>query len=249
MELHSVKTTLISELSSAMQNTIRDMIKQTVLPGLQSMISESIRQLASELSQAIVDSSFRNQPSMDLIIATIQRDLEDLRIKLSSIPTTAEICSLLKDFNIQNTNASDSCLETSSTHTRERIQALINSGANMQALIEVLEQGNLQLLEWSLNILDITALAPSMPPQVALSLIQQITHDLSSLAEIKLQWLSEVMAEFDARSLQDPELIQTSVTVLTEAATNLKTQLDETPPNSSIYKQLKLVLRLVRAAI
>ena len=150
---------------------------------------------------------------------------------------------------MQNTNTSDSCLESSSARTQKRIQALIDSGENMQALIEVLEQGNLQLLEWSLNLLDITALAPSMPPQVALSLIQQITHDLSSLTELKLQWLSEVMAEFDAHSLQDSELIQTSLTVLTEAATNLKTQLDATPPNSSIYKQLKLVLRLVRAAI
>jgi len=86
-------------------------------------------------------------------------------------------------------------------------------------------------------------------PAVILSLAQQLGCELSSSTDLKLSWLAEIFTVFDPRAGGDTAVATAVQSVLDEIFANLRVLFAETPASSTLHKQIKTVMRLVRMAM
>lgn len=177
-------------------------------------------------------------------LASTNERLQALGAVAEQLPTADQLRELLRPA------ARSEDKESAEVQAKARIESLIRSGDPREALVQVLEEGSLPLLHWMLGALDASSVVRDLPVKVALSLIQQIGHELSSHTENKLSWLAEILAEFDPRtSAEDSSLAQTVDAVLEEVFSNLRVLFAQTPASSALHKQTKLVMRLLRGAM
>lgn len=239
-----VQPELISSLTQAIENSIRATFEKQWLKGVQDTITTSISQLSDRISQAILDASQTNHRMVMRELVATNEKLQLLTSMIEGLPSSDQLQGLLHIPTQAGHKTSDEA------QIRERVKSLIQDGNPQEALIQVLEKGSLPLLNWALEILDVSLVVKDLPLKAAVSLIQQIGHDLSSQTEIKLSWLSEILAEFDPRTpSEEPSLARTMDAVFEEVFSNLRVLFAQTPSSSALHKQTKLVMRLLRGAM
>lgn len=239
-----VQPELTSSLAQVVENSIRVTVEKQWLKGIQDTIAASISQLSDRISQAILDASQTNHRMVMRELVSINERLELQSSMIEALPSGDQLQGLLH----VPTQAEHKT--PNEAQIREQVTSLIQSGNAQEALIQVLEEGSLPLLNWALEILDVSLVVKDLPIKATLSLIQQIGHDLSSKTEIKLSWLSEILAEFDPRApSEEPSLAQTMDAVFEEVFSNLRVLFAQTPSPSALHKQTRLIMRLLRGAM
>ncbi|PJF16485.1 Enhancer of mRNA-decapping protein [Paramicrosporidium saccamoebae] len=231
-------------LRSSLDKSVKEAVENSLLPGLQAIMTDLVGQLSANLSQAIVDSTIEQYKVIMSELTQLRGTVVELQHCAFKLPSAQELAQSVSN----EIRQSFSPVAAPQLTRAEELDSQIRAGDGCMALIQLLEVGDIPMLNWILPRLDAASLleSPDMRPPVMLSLIQQLSFDLATLTEVKLDWLAELFTVMDPSISLDPKLADTCSTVLDELFSNLRVIFAETPSNSPVNKKVKTVMRLVR---
>jgi hypothetical protein len=240
----AVANQVSQSLRSSLDKSVKDAVENSLLPGLQSIMTDLVGQLSANLSQAIVDSTIEQYKVIMSEMKQLRETVIELQHCAFKLPSAQELAQSVSN----EIRQSFSPVAAPQLTRTDELDNQIRAGNGCMALIQLLEVGDIPMLNWILPRLDAATLleSPEMRPPVMLSLIQQLSFDLTTLTEVKLDWLAELFTVMDPSISLDPKLADTCFTVLDELFSNLRVIFAETPSNSSVNKKVKTVMRLVR---
>ena len=248
----AVKTSLDKQLSGAVQQglhkSIQDSFKNSftkqIVPAFESACQTMFRQLDESLTRGI-------QEYADASRSSLEHPMELAR----TLQTTLESAQVFAD-NISHSHqfSGEAGLSSSTSGLRspkhqdpkEELQNLIQLGKYNDAFSKVLSLQDLKTLSWLCSIVDAPSTLAISPPvfsqMVLLSMLQQLSADLSHGMTSKLQWIREAAMAINPA---DQSIKAHIKPVLEQVARALQTSLPGLSPADA--SSCKLTLHVVRS--
>lgn len=242
--LHIRQTFLdgILELTNKLENYIMQMEKPS---SGNEKIMQYVKSIPNELKVT-------NERLVNNITGIILKDLtqkfQDLELNINKSISENIETGIEKSFASQSTGFEESvmCVMRSQSQTpvcydiKEQIHALILQNKINKAFHQALLANDLTLVEYTIDKCDIQLVFNpcSLDQKILLSLIQQITADMSCHTEIKQKYLSEAILSLDFR---DPITKDHGPKILKEVCEKCQ-QFLSNQPSSNLASNVKMIL-------
>ena len=249
----AVKTSLDKQLSGAVQQGLTKSIQESfkhsftkqIVPAFESACQTMFRQLDDSLTRGIqehVDGSHKSLEHPVQLANALQKSLDSAQTLVDNLSHSQQ------PFSGEAAMSSSTSALHSPKHQdpKQELQNLIRMGKFNEAFSKVLSLQDLNLLSWLCSIVDAPSTLAISPPvlsqMVLLSLLQQLSEDLSHGTKTKLQWIREVALAINPGEQSIRAHIKP---VLEQVASALHTNLPRLSPADA--SSCKLTLHVVRS--
>lgn len=254
--MEQVLNQFVSQLGATLATTISNSIQSTF-----NSVADQLALLKESLEETKVQ-------SIDLSQDVIKSVREELQLQYNLVTTAATTAG---SSGVRGNDSASGEAEMAPIMDLAYFETLVREGRDIQALEEVLELGDLELLDQLLALLSSPPPINQLSPQVILSLVQQLSLNLSlnaaqvkegesSILERKVDWLTTIFTDLEpADQLYGGanlggkhalSLRHTADKVLKELMEALRmTQKNLSPEVTSLNRRIKVLISLVRSSL